>query len=162
MIHHVVAITAATTFADATRTPPARAVRAPSVIRQDGGNSHGNGHHNRNLITVRSPTHNRGYQHTSTGNAGGMNPVQNSLCRHVTVCTVNQKVIVVQPARPEPAPAPNPPIAVLHETAIPQSHPVSRPRAPFLYLGPDGFMMMGAGAEPGFGGRGLLPFGLLG
>ena len=172
MIHHVVAISAATTLIETTRTPPARAVRRAAVVRHDGGNHHGNGHHNRNLFTVRSPTHNRGYQHTNNGNAGGTNPVQNGLCRQVTVCTINQKVTIIRPEPPgEPAPATAPATELLSPQAVvPQTHPAPAPapaltpRAPFIYMGPDGFMLMGGDSGAGFGGRAgsLLPFGLFG
>jgi hypothetical protein len=229
MIHHVVAISAATTFVGAGRTPPATGPHRPTAATAPGarldtgpqaatrrsaagrvpgrvrarhlfaarldapatavadGDHHGNGHHNRNLISVHSPTLNRGYQHTSNGNAGGLNPVQNGLCRHVTVCTIVQKVNVVRPeppkapvaAEPEPVapaehvapPAPTPAVEVLPQAGT-QSRPApapvlvprARPRGPFLYLGAEGFMMMVPGAGGGFGtsGGGLLPFGLLG
>jgi hypothetical protein len=127
-----------------------------------GGHHHdGNGRHNRNVISDHSPTHNRGYQHTNNGNAGGSNPVQNALCRHVAVCNVSQKIIIVQPvppAAPEPAPPlqaePAPPVQVLPQTVVPQTfaRPAARQPAkgPFMYMGPYGFMMM-APDSTGFG-----------
>lgn len=195
MIHHVVAISAATTFIGANRTPPAHAARLPAVARRD-GDHHGNGHHNRNIISSGSPTHNRGYQHTNNGNAGGTNPTQNGLCRRVTSCTIIQKVTIVQPERPAPAPAPvdvqpqtvqpqavqpqtvqpqtvqpqaAQPQAVVPHTVVPQFRPAPRPRprAPFLYMGPEGFVMMASDSGTGFGtsaGAGSLPlpFGFFG
>jgi hypothetical protein len=154
--------------------------RRPAAVARDGSHHHdGNGHHNRNIISVRSPTHNRGYQHTNNSNAGGMNPVQNALCRNVTVCTINQKVNVIQPARPaEPVTVP---IQTLPETVVPQSlvRPAPRPeerpvarhvRGPFMYMGGDGFMLMAPdsdtpaafGASSGRIGSFPLPFGFFG
>jgi hypothetical protein len=157
MIDHLVAASALTGnvllsahTANATKAP--KAARRPAAAR-DGGHHHdGNGRHNRNIISVRSPTHNRGYQHTNNGNAGGMNPVQNALCRHVTVCKITQKVTIVQPAAPA-APVPATPVQVLPEPVVPQRmaepairpavRPVERPvRGPFMYLGADGFVLM--------------------
>ncbi|GLY91773.1 hypothetical protein [Actinoallomurus iriomotensis] len=186
MIHHVVAISAATTFIGTTRTPPSKA--APAIVRRD-GDHHGNGHHNRNVLSSGSPTHNRGYQHTSNGNAGGTNPVQNALCRHVTSCTISQKVNIIQPERPAPAPA-SPAVEVLPQTIVPQTaapqtaapqtvprtivpqtrtapRPRPRPRTPFMYMGPEGFVLMASDGGTGFGtsaGTGAfpLPFGFFG
>ncbi|WP_329253696.1 hypothetical protein OG417_11160 [Actinoallomurus sp. NBC_01490] len=182
MIHHVVAISAATTLIGATRTPPAHAARLPAAVRRDGGH-HGNGHHNRNVLSSRSPTNNRGYQHTNNGNAGGTNPVQNGLCRHVTSCTINQKVTIIQPERPAPAPASAqaPPQTVTPQAVVPQAvapqavapqaivpqvrpAPRPRPRTPFMYMGPDGFMLMASDSGARFGasadtGSFSLPFG---
>jgi hypothetical protein len=135
-----------------------------AALISDGGHHHGNGRHNRNVISEASPTHNHGYQHTNNGNSGGTNPTQNALCRHVTVCNVTQKVIVVVPSRPErpapeqPAPAvapagvpAQPPVQVLPQTLVAQSRPRPAPparpvrlRGPFLYMGPSGFLLMGS------------------
>lgn len=173
MIHHLVAVSAATALAGKGMPLPVRDRRTALV--RDGGSHHhdGNGHHNRNIISVRSPTHNRGYQHTSNGNAGGSNPVQNALCRNVTSCVISQKVNIETPERPAPPPtvvpieaipepqrALRPPAAVpINAQAAPAApavppapvvrvvqvvRPPARPvlRGPFMYLGPDGFMMM--------------------
>jgi hypothetical protein len=161
MIDHLVAASALTGNVllsahptNTTRSP--KAARRPAAAR-DGNHHHdGNGRHNRNIISVRSPTHNRGYQHTSNGNAGGMNPVQNALCRQVTVCKINQKVTIVQPAAPA-APVPATPVQALPEPVVPQrmvepairpaERPAERPvRGPFLYLGPQGFVLMAPGS----------------
>lgn len=132
----------------------------------DGGHHHGNGRHNRNVIAENSPTHNHGYQHTSNGNSGGTNSTQNALCRHVTVCNVTQKVIVVVQAPPAPPkqaapaavpvqPQPQPQVQILPQTIAEQHRlrPAPRPVAeqrrpvrlsgPFLYMGPNGFLLMG-------------------
>jgi hypothetical protein len=160
MIHHLVAASAATTLYGGAAVPAdrgdrwARMARPPATAARDGSHHHdGNGRRNRNVISVRSPTRNHGYQHTNNGNAGGMNPVQNALCRNVTVCTINQKVDVVQPERPAPAVRAEPvtvPIETLPQTVIPQTarppRPVPRsvtprPTGPYMYLGAEGFLL---------------------
>jgi hypothetical protein len=184
MIHHLVAASALTgnvlLTANATNTSKGpRAARRPAATARDGSHHHdGNGHHNRNIISVRSPTHNRGYQHTNNSNAGGTNPVQNALCRHVTVCKITQRVTIVQPTPPA-APAPAAPIQTLLEPVAPQRvvAPEIRParqaverrlRGPFMYMGADGFVLMapdstapavfGSSAAHGF----RLPMGFFG
>jgi hypothetical protein len=154
MIHHLVAASALTgnvllsaNTTNASKGP--KAARRPTATARDGSHHHdGNGHHNRNIISVRSPTHNRGYQHTNNSNAGGTNPVQNALCRHVTVCKITQKVNIIQPAPPA-APVPATPVQALPEPVLPQrmirpaARPVERPvRGPFMYMGADGFVLM--------------------
>jgi hypothetical protein len=158
MIHHLVAASALTGnvllsahTTNAAKNP--KAARRPAAAARDGSHHHdGNGHHNRNIISVRSPTHNRGYQHTNNSNAGGTNPVQNALCRQVTVCTITQKVNIIQPPAPA-APVPAAPVQALVEPVVPQrmvepqvrpvQRPVERPlRGPFMYLGSDGFFLM--------------------
>jgi hypothetical protein len=157
MIHHLVAASAITTLASRPLPPPA-SLAAPTVVR-DGDHHDGNGHHNRNIISVHSPTTNRGYQHTSNSNAGGTNPVQNALCRHVTVCTITQKVNITTPERPAPPPT------IVPIQAIPEpqrafaprplaGRPVARvPRGPFMYFGSEGFLLMvpGSGTPTAFG-----------
>jgi hypothetical protein len=184
MIHHLVAASALTgnvlLTANTTNTSKGpRAARRPAAAARDGSHHHdGNGHHNRNIISVRSPTHNRGYQHTNNSNAGGTNPVQNALCRHVTVCKITQKVNIIQPAPPV-APVPATPVQALPEPVVPQrmvrptirpaARPVERPvRGPFMYMGADGFVLMapdstvpatfGSSAGKGF----QLPMGFFG
>ncbi|GAB2849986.1 hypothetical protein GCM10027176_61400 [Actinoallomurus bryophytorum] len=161
MIHHLVAASALTGNAlfsahttNATKYP--KAARRPAAMARDGSHHHdGNGHHNRNIISVRSPTHNRGYQHTNNSNAGGTNPVQNALCRHVTVCTITQKVNIIQPTPPASAPAT--PVQALLEPVVPQRmaepeiQTIPRPaerhvRGPFMYMGADGFVLMAPGS----------------
>lgn len=147
-----------------------------ALISDGGHHHHGNGRHNRNVISEGSPVHNRGFQHTSNGNSGGTNSTQNALCGHVTVCHVHQKVIVVMPVRPAPTPPPaaapvasvavpaavpaQPPVEVLPQTIASQSRPQPDPRVPstspdwpvglrgpFLYIGPNGVLLMGAGSS---------------
>jgi hypothetical protein len=160
MIHHLVAASAATAFYGGVPAHTdrwnrwARAARTPAAAARDGNHHDGNGRRNRNVISVRSPTRNHGYQHTNNGNAGGMNPVQNALCRNVTVCTINQKVDVIQPERPAPAVPAKPvtvpietlPQTVLPQTARPPARPVPRavtPRltGPYMYVGAEGFLL---------------------
>src|SRR3569833_1555017 len=135
------------------------------VVVRDGGHHHhdGNGRHNCNIFTQRSPTHNRGYQHTNNGNAGGTNPVQNALCRNVTVCNISQKVNIVRPERPAPAvpleAIPETQSAVRPErpepaqTELPVRQAARSPRGPFMYLGAEGFLLVapGSGAPVAFG-----------
>lgn len=125
----------------------------------------GNGRRNHNIISLRSPTHNHGYQHTSTTTAGGMTSVQNALCRNAPVCNVYQKVIVVPPKKPKAAtPKKADTLApqkvdepALEEATTPAPENVDPPApepvpekvtgptpgtSPFLYLGPLGFMLM--------------------
>ena len=179
MILHLVAASAITTVASRPLPPPA-SLAPPTVVR-DGNHHDGNGHHNRNIISVRSPTTNRGYQHTSNSNAGGSNPVQNALCRHVTVCTITQKVNIVRPERPErpePPEPPAPPPTIVPIQAIPEPQramaprPLVRrvvvraPRAPFMYFGSEGFLLMapGSGTPTAFGSSmdQVFPAGLFG
>jgi hypothetical protein len=54
----------------------------------------GNGRGNRNTVSDRSPTFNRGNQQTSNSNAGGLTNVQNALCKQAP-CVINQKVNVI-------------------------------------------------------------------
>src|SRR5262245_52830840 len=54
----------------------------------------GNGSRNHTISSMKSPTSNRGYQHTSTSTAGGMTDVHNALCRYVFICTINQKLVI--------------------------------------------------------------------
>jgi hypothetical protein len=51
----------------------------------------GNGTRNHNIFSMKSPTSNRGYQHTSTSTAGGRTNVYNAICRYVRVCTMTWK-----------------------------------------------------------------------
>jgi hypothetical protein len=156
MIHHLVAASAVTALTSRPLPPPARL--APPTVVRDGDHHDGNGHHNRNIVSVHSPTTNRGYQHTSNSNAGGTNPVQNALCRHVTVCTITQKVNIVQPERPAPPPTVVPIEAIPEPQRAAAPRPVRPavprlPRVPFVYFGADGFLLMapGSGAPAVFG-----------
>ncbi|MEO3810654.1 hypothetical protein ABGB17_16765 [Sphaerisporangium sp. B11E5] len=57
----------------------------------------GNGKRNRSIVEVNSPTNQRGNQHTSTENLGGITNVQSALCKNVRVCHVTLQVIVQAP-----------------------------------------------------------------
>lgn len=94
----------------------------------DGGHQHGNGRHNRNVISEGSPVHNRGFQHTNNGNSGGTNSTQNALCGHVTVCHVTQRVIIVMPVRPAPPSAAAPPAPAAVPAPVPPA-PAVEPTA---------------------------------
>lgn len=98
---------------------------------------HGNGTRNRNIFSLKSPTHSRGYQHTVTSTAGGKTSVQNAMCRNVTVCNIKQivtpKSADQQNATP-PAPATAPPMM-----------------GPFMYIGRWGLMMSLGGGVRGSG-----------
>ncbi|WP_248958278.1 hypothetical protein [Sphaerisporangium perillae] len=59
----------------------------------------GNGTRNNNLVTVRSPTSNQGYQHTSSDTMGGATGIQNALCKHAKVCNINLQVIIINPGK---------------------------------------------------------------
>ncbi|MFJ2030766.1 hypothetical protein [Streptosporangium sp. NPDC087985] len=63
----------------------------------------GNNKRNRNILSVRSPAQNRGYQHASTSTAEGGINIQNSLCKNVLICNITQKVIVIAPEKPKTA-----------------------------------------------------------
>jgi hypothetical protein len=117
----------------------------------------GNGRHNHSTFSNRSPTHNRGYQHTNNSNAGGLNNVQNALCRRSAVCHVTQQVVIVRPGNPNPSapeeagtvtsqnispgPAAEPAPQEAGAPAAPQEAPAA-PAPPLLYLGPYGIMLM--------------------
>lgn len=123
-----------------------------AALISDGGHHHdGNGRHNRTIVSVRSPTNNRGYQHTTNSNAGGTNPVQNALCRQAAVCHVTQKITLIMPERPAPEPVVVQ--ALLPQTVVQQSRPRAEPtiRSPFMYMGPSGFLF----AAPDSGGFGF-------
>jgi hypothetical protein len=98
---------------------------------------HGNGTRNRNIFSLKSPTHNRGYQHTSTSTAGGRTSVQNALCRHVTECNIRQLVIPRQNARPA-GEVRTPPRESASASAPAPAAPFV---VPFLYIGPDDVVM---------------------
>ncbi|MCO5992785.1 hypothetical protein [Actinoallomurus rhizosphaericola] len=111
-------------------------------------NNDGNGHHNATAMSVRSPIRNRGYQHTTNRNAGGVSDAQNGLCRSVRVCNLTQKVTIVNPERPAP-PLPPAPTVETAAPVRPAATPVqtaavpARSAGPLLYMGPYGLMLAG-------------------
>ncbi|GAA4623967.1 hypothetical protein GCM10023196_022350 [Actinoallomurus vinaceus] len=142
--------------------------RGPATLVTDHTDS-GNGHHNRASLSVRSPVHNHGYQHTNNGNSGGLNPVQNAMCAHATVCNVTQKFTVVRPEKPaRPAsrrtePLVRQPEAPAQQAATPvqtldipaRGADAPTPTNPFLYIGPYGIMLMpGSSGWSGSGAAG--------
>ncbi|MEV5747766.1 hypothetical protein AB0L00_08095 [Actinoallomurus sp. NPDC052308] len=140
-------------------------------------NDDGNGHHNATAMSVRSPIRNRGYQHTTNRNAGGVSDAQNGLCHNVRVCNLTQKVTIMNPERPAPpaeaaAPQTAParpqtaPSQIAPSPARPQTAPsqvASSPAGSFLYMGPYGLMLAGGGssgpATSGEAGRPAAPGG---
>jgi hypothetical protein len=84
---------------------------------------------------VGSPIRNRGYQHTTNRNAGGVSDAQNALCRNVRVCRVTQNVTVVNPEG-----VASPPPSRTDAAAPPPAY-----AAPALYMGPYGVMLTDQG-----------------
>lgn len=69
---------------------PARSVAVPSRCC---GGGNGNGRHNYNAFTIRSPAHIHGVQIVSNGNAGGSGNVINAYCRKRRHCRIAQRQI---------------------------------------------------------------------
>lgn len=116
-------------------------------------NNGGNGHHNTTAMSVRSPIHNRGYQHTTNRNAGGVSDVQNALCHRARVCNLTQKVTIVNPERPAP-PAPTAVATAQPRPAVAPAQAIAAPppsaAGPLLAMGPYGLLLTGgrsAGAD---------------
>jgi hypothetical protein len=136
--------------AEAARTP----MGAPTRLVAD-HNKDGNGHHNATATSVRSPIRNRGYQHTTNRNAGGVTDAQNALCHNVRVCNVRQQVTMVGPERtapPVPPASPAPPAAP--DTTVAPQTGTAAPGGPLLYMGPYGLMFTGAGSGQAAGDAG--------
>ncbi|MCO5986889.1 hypothetical protein NE235_12330 [Actinoallomurus spadix] len=127
-------------------------------------NNGGNGHHNTTAMSVRSPIRNRGYQHTTNRNAGGVSDVQNALCHRARVCNLTQKVTIVNPERPaptavsvvppRPAVVPDPATAARPRPAVVPAQAIAAPppsaAGPLLAMGPYGLLLTGgrsAGAD---------------
>jgi hypothetical protein len=53
-------------------------------------NHNGNGKHNHNAFSIRSPTHNKGFQIISNTNAGGVGSSRNAFCKRVRFCHIHQ------------------------------------------------------------------------
>lgn len=53
-------------------------------------NHNGNGTHNHNAFSIRSPTRNGGVQSISNANAGGMTSSRNALCKRARLCHTRQ------------------------------------------------------------------------
>ncbi|MBD3138713.1 hypothetical protein [Microbispora bryophytorum] len=60
----------------------------------DGPASVGNGTRNRNIVYLRSPTRNRGHQHTAASTAGGATSVADGFCRRTSHCDIRQNIAV--------------------------------------------------------------------
>ncbi|MEU9891627.1 hypothetical protein [Sphaerisporangium sp. NPDC051011] len=59
----------------------------------------GNGSRNNSIVSVKSPTSNKGIQHTQADSVNGSTAVLNALCRQVKVCNITLKVIMVAPEK---------------------------------------------------------------
>lgn len=145
----LVGAAALTIFAGEITSNPASADTSPSPASHTDRADNGNGHHNHNILSLRSPTYNRGYQHTSTTTAGGATNIQNAMCRNVKACTIN---LNVPPPRTGYPVTPQAPPVVQAQQAIPGVQAttpffsgiggLSVPRVgPFIYFGPMGVMM---------------------
>ncbi|MDN3351497.1 hypothetical protein [Actinomadura sp. DC4] len=53
-------------------------------------NHNGNGAHNHNAFSIRSPTRNGGVQAISNANAGGVSSSRNALCKRTRFCHIRQ------------------------------------------------------------------------
>lgn len=103
--HILAGASASTTFSwgivllspNADAAPVLTEVTAKTLPADD--NNDGNGTRNRNIVSVRSPTSNHGYQHTSNSNAGGMVSIHSALCKHVPVCYISQRITMVTPVK---------------------------------------------------------------
>jgi hypothetical protein len=102
-------------------------------------NNDGNGHHNATSLSVRSPVRNRGYQHTTNRNAGGVSDAQNALCHNVRVCNVTQKVTMVVPEKTAAPTAEGTPSGTAPQTR-------TSPLGAMVYMGPYGLMLIGGGS----------------
>jgi hypothetical protein len=71
---------------------PASADPEPIDMNSTEQGHYGNGTHNRNIYSLKSPTNNHGYQHTTTSTAGGVTNIQNAMCKNVRVCKIIQQV----------------------------------------------------------------------
>lgn len=73
-------------------------LRARAALGSDGPTNTGNGRHNRNSVSVNSPTINHGIQHVTNTNIGGIANTQASFCkwkfRH---CRISQRQKVFTP-----------------------------------------------------------------
>lgn len=71
-------------------------VRAHAVPASDVDHT-GNGRHNRNSITVRSPEYNWGIQHVTNTNVDGTNTTQAAFCkRWFRHCRISQRIKAVR------------------------------------------------------------------
>jgi hypothetical protein len=69
---------------------------ARSVIAGD-KNHVGNGAHNHNALSIRSPTFNTGFQPISNANAGGVTNSRHAFCKKVRFCKIHQSGAIVFP-----------------------------------------------------------------
>lgn len=62
----------------------------PAMALADDVNHNGNGTHNHNALSIRSPTHNSGVQAISNASAGGVTSSRNALCKKTLFCHIHQ------------------------------------------------------------------------
>lgn len=118
---------------------PAHGSPIPASSHDPDSTNNGNGNHNRNAIGIKSPTSNHGYQHTSNGNAGGLNSTLNMLCRQVVKCRMTQNFIIMKTDKKEPVNKNDQTpwnATSTGEAAAPTA--ADMPAYAFLYQGPDG------------------------
>jgi hypothetical protein len=72
-------------------SPPAGAAPRGDV------NHNGNGTHNHNSLSIRSPTRNSGYQVVSNANAGGVTTTRNASCKWMRHCVIHQREVIFLP-----------------------------------------------------------------
>jgi hypothetical protein len=119
-VRFLVGASASTAFIWGSVPLPASADPEPAQTDATDHGHYGNGTHNGNIFSTRSPTHNQGYQHTSTSTAGGATSIQNAMCRNVKVCNIIQKVTL--PRKGETA------IQNKAETFTPQNSDILMPK----------------------------------
>ncbi|GII89739.1 hypothetical protein Ssi03_77290 [Sphaerisporangium siamense] len=57
----------------------------------------GNGKMNSNMVSTKSPTTNKGMQHTSASTISGATSILNALCKHARVCNITLNVTMAPP-----------------------------------------------------------------
>jgi hypothetical protein len=146
LVAHLLGVSTSVVFVCGTASFPASAdVEPPRAGPADGSPvtddvRNGNGGRNHNIFSMKSPTNNHGYQHTSTSTAGGRTSVYNAMCRYVTFCTITRRV---GPRRTKPVTRSNVGAFASHSGEKAGAKPYSSvPRMnTFFYAGPLGFMM---------------------
>jgi len=123
---------------------PASADTEPTRTDATDHGHYGGGARNHNIFSMRSPTHNHGYQHTSTSTAGGSTSVQNGMCRQVRVCIINLKAAPrkAKTETPSKADALAPKKGAAKTLTSENTNPASPGLGFFFYFGASGFMMM--------------------
>jgi hypothetical protein len=102
----------------------------------------GNGARNHNIFSMKSPTNNHGYQHTSTSTAGGMTSIYNAMCRYVRVCRITW-----QPGPQKTEPTTRSKAGSRAPNNVDTQGPSTPGTSTFFYAGPLG-VMMGTSTPP--------------